>query len=366
MNDSTKSETPSLQPPLSSGAGASTSAIASSRGLLDHILGRRGAAAGDAEPLDRATRRARVGQLGVPFMAIVLFVVFSLIADNFLTGSNIKTIISDAALPSLVAVGLTVCLAMGQFDLSLNGVAGLATVLVAELVAKQGVATAPALLAGLSVGLFAGALNGVMVGYIGVAALIVTIATNSVLNGVQYIASGSQQIFGGFPQGFVSFCRGEVGPIPNLVVVALVAAALIWVLLEHTTLGRHLRAVGGNEGAARIAGVNVARTKVIGFVVCGLMAALAGTLFAGKQTTAFPLSGLDVLLPSYAACFIGAAAFKVGEFNVPGTIVGVLIATITSNGLLLMGVANYATYIFQGVILIVALVFARVVGGRST
>jgi ribose transport system permease protein len=368
MNEPTGSQQPPAERVVAAGnegdgAAQLAAAATSSNTLLNLLLGRK-PPSGEEPVADTAARRALLGQLGVPAMGIVLIVFFGLSADHFLSGANIKTIFSDAALPGMVAVGLTICLAMGQFDLSLNGVAGLATMVVAVLVAKHGMATVPAVILGLVVGVVVGLLNGFFVGYVGVAALIVTIAMNSVLNGGQYVAS-SQQIFGGFPQGFVKFCRGEVGPVPNLVLVALGVAIAMWILLEHTTTGRHLRAVGGNPEAARIAGVNLPRTKTIGFILCAVLAALAGTLFAGKQTTAFPLSGLDVLLPSYAACFIGAATFKVGEFNVPGTIVGVLIATITSNGLLLMGVADYATYIFQGVILLVALVFARiVVGGR--
>lgn len=321
----------------------------------------------DGEGLRRrdARRRALSGQFGVPFMAVLLIVFFWLATDQFLSGANIKTILTDAALPAIVAVGLTACLAMGEFDLSLNGVAGLATIVVAVLTARKGMPTIPAVAIALAVGLGIGLVNGVFVGFVGVSALIVTIAVNSILNGWQYIVSDSQQIFGGFPPGFVRFARGELGPVSTLVIVAVAVAVAVYVLLEHTTLGRHLRAIGGNPEAARIAGVNVARTKLAGFAISSTLAALAGLLFAGKQTTAFPLSGLDVLLPAFAACFIGAAMFKVGEFNVPGTIVGVLIATITANGLLLMGVPNYATFIFQGVILLVALVFARVVSGQG-
>lgn len=308
----------------------------------------------------------RVGQIGVPIITLALIVVFSVSAPQFLAGNNIKTIFLDAALPCIVAVGLTVCLAMGEFDLSLNGVAGLATVLVAVLVSRDHVGTVPAIIAGIAVGLVVGVINGMLVGYLGVAALIVTIAINSVLDGGQFIVSKSQQIFGGFPPGFVNFTRGQVGPVPNLVIVAAVLSFGVWLLLEHTTLGRHLRAVGGNVEAARIAGVNVGRTKIAGFVISAMFAAVAGTLFAGQQTAAYPLSGLDVLLPSFAACFIGAATFKVGEFNVPGTVVGVLIAEITSDGLLLIGVPSYASYIIQGVILLIALTFARLVSrGRE-
>jgi ribose/xylose/arabinose/galactoside ABC-type transport system permease subunit len=319
--------------------------------------------------LDRtARRRAFVGRTGVPLMGIALIVVFAVIADNFLTGDNIKDIFSQAALPLIAAIGLTVCLTMGEFDLSLNGVAGVATVLLAVLVSRSGVPTVPAILIVLASGVVIGLFNGLLVGYLGVAALIVTIAVNSVLSGWQFVITGSSQVFGGFPTGLTNFARGSVVGIPTLVIVAAVVALAAWVLLERTTLGRNLRAVGGNAEAARIAGVNVARIKMAGFVITALLAALAGLLFAARETNAYALNGLDVLLPSFAACFIGAAMFKLGEFNVPGTIVGVLIAQITQNGLTLMNVPTYASYFFQGIILLVALLFARVVvtGGRST
>lgn len=335
----------------------------------------RGSGSGSGPPdgvteLDRnARRRALLGQVGVPIMGVILIVLFSIIADNFLTGPNIKDIFRQAALPCIVALGLTVVLAMGEFDLSLNGVAGVATVLLAVLVSRKGVGPVPAILICLGAGVVIGIFNGILVGYFGVAALIVTIAVNSILNGWQFVFSGGAQVFGGFPESLPNFARGSaIIGIPNLVIVAAVVGVLTWLLLERTTLGRQLRAIGGNTEAARIAGVKVARVKLYGFVIVAVLASLAGLLFAARETNAYALNGLDVLLPSFAACFIGAAMFKLGEFNIPGTIVGVLIAQITSNGLILMNVPTYASYFFQGIILLVALLFARLVvtGGRST
>lgn len=321
----------------------------------------------DPEALRRAARRrAFIGSIGVPIMGIVIIAVFAVVAENFLSGGNIKNIFAEAALPMMVAVGLTICLAMGEFDLSLNGVAGVATVLVAVLVSRDEVGAVPAVLIVLGVGLSVGLLNGVLVGYFGVTALIVTIAVNSILNGWQFVITDSSQVFGNFPPGFVDFARGDLLGIPNLVLVAAAVVVAVWVLLERTTLGRQIRAVGGNAEAARIAGVNTARVKVAGFMTCSLLAALAGLLFAGKQSSALPLNGLDVLLPSFAACFIGAAMFKLGEFNVPGTVVGVMITQIMTNGLTLMNVPTYASYFLQGAILLVALLFARAVAGRRT
>lgn len=320
-----------------------------------------GAAAAAAWLERRQRRRRLLGQVGVPVVMALLLLVFSVIADNFLSVDNFKTIASDASLPAIVAVGLTLCLAAGEFDLSLTGVAGFATVTTAQLLSPMNLLTTNAILIVAVLGLLIGVLNGVLVGYVGLPALIVTIAVGAVLNGAQYVVTDSQQIYGGFPEGLVSFCRGSVGSVPNLAIIAAIVAVLAWLTLERSTLGRHVRAVGGNPVAARIAGINNARVKLWVFVISALLTTLAGFLFAGKQTTAYPLSGLDVLLPSFAACFIGAAMFKVGEFNVPGTIVGVAIATITSNGLILMSVPAYASYFFQGAILLAAILFARIV-----
>ncbi|NIL84625.1 hypothetical protein CH281_18330 [Rhodococcus sp. 06-221-2] len=314
------------------------------------------------EWLERSERRRRLlGQVGVPLVTVLLIVVFTVVADGFLSVDNFKTIASDAALPVIVAIGLTMCLAAGEFDLSLTGVAGLATVTTAQLLSPMNLVTILAIGIVLGLGLLIGAFNGILVGYLKLPALIVTIAVGAILNGAQYVVTDSQQIYGGFPEGLVSFCRGSIGPIPNLAVVAALVAVGAWLTLERSTLGRHVRAVGGNAVAARIAGINNARVKLWVFVISGGLTTTAGLLFAGQQTTAYPMSGLDVLLPSFAACFIGAAMFKIGEFNVPGTVVGVIIATITSNGLILMSVPAYATYFFQGAILLAAILFARLV-----
>ena len=320
-----------------------------------------------AERLERRQhRRHLLGQVGVPVVLVALIVVFALTTDGFLTVGNFKIIASDAALPAIVAIGLTMCLAANEFDLSLNGVAGFATVTTAQLLSPLNLVTTTAIIIVLALGLLIGAINGFLVGYVGLPALIVTIGMTALLNGAQYVVTGSQQIYGGFPDGLVEFCRGSVGPIPNLAIVAIVVAGIAWVVLDRSTLGRHLRAVGGNPVAARMAGINNARVKLWVFMISAGLATLAGLLFAGKQTTAYPLSGLDVLLPSFAACFIGAAMFKVGEFNVPGTIVGVAIATITANGLILLNVPTYASYFFQGGILLAAILFARVVAPPKT
>jgi ribose transport system permease protein len=323
----------------------------------------------DASPTaggqDAQRLRRRIGALGVPIILLVLVIIFQAKSDQFLTGDNIKTIFESAALPAIAACGLTVVLVLGEFDLSVQAIAGFATTTVAVLMANKGFGLIPALAVVLLMGALIGAINGALVAYGKLAALVVTIGMGSLLNGGEFAVSGSQAISSGISPGFVTFARSSIGPIPTLVVVAGVVAVLLWLLLDRTAMGREMRAVGTNADAARFAGVDVRRTIMIGFVITGVMAALAGVLYTGRQGNVYPLTGLSILLQSFAACFIGAAMFRLGEFNIPGTIVGALLASVVSNGLLLANVANYATYFFQGGILIVAILFARVVAGKT-
>jgi ribose/xylose/arabinose/galactoside ABC-type transport system permease subunit len=327
--------------------------------------------ASTAPPVAPAAREARdrswserLAPYGVPIVTVVIVVVFSQLSDAFLRAENWQNILNDAALPIMVAVGLTLVLVLGEFDLSIQANAGLSTMLISVLTARNGMDTALALLLTLAIGTAIGLVNGLLVAYCGVNALIVTIGVASILNGLEFWVSDSQQIFSGFPRGLTDFARGSIGPVDTLVVLAVALAIVYWQLIERTTIGRNMRAVGSNPEAARIAGVDVRRTKLVGFMLTGFAASLAGTLFAARQGLALPLNGLQVLLPSFAACFIGAAAFKLGQFNVPGTVLGVLIAGITANGLLLMSVPAYASYIFQGAILLGALLFSRLVATR--
>lgn len=308
-----------------------------------------------------ASPRQRLGPFGVPAITLVIIAIFAFLSDDFLQSANLQDILRQSALSLIVAVGLTVPLIMGDFDLSIAAVAGFATTVVSVLIAREEMPLLVGCLLLLLIGLGVGLFNGILVAWIGMSALVVTIAVGSVLNGLEFAIAGSQQISSGFPPGFVSFARSMIGPIPTLFAIALGVAALVWVLLERTALGRDMRAIGGNAEASRLAGINVRRVRLLGFMLCSGLATAAGVLYAGQQAVAYPLTGLNVLLPSFAAVFIGAAAFKIGEFNIPGTVIGILIASIINNGLLLIDVASWAVYIFQGAILLVALLFARIV-----
>jgi ribose transport system permease protein len=307
--------------------------------------------------------RRRLGPWGVPAILVVLAIVFQVVNDRFLTVENLKTILESAALPAVVACGLTVILAMNQFDLSVQAVAGFGTTTFAVLMANANLTLPSALILMLLIGLGIGVVTGWLIAYRGLSALVVTVGLASVLNGGEFAVSGSQSISTGISPGFVSFVRNTYLGVPTLVYVAAVIALLLWVTMDRTALGREFRAVGSNPEAARFAGVNVKRTILLGFVLTAVVCTVAGMFYTGRQGIAYPLTGLAVLLPAFAACFIGAAMFKVGEFNIPGTVVGSILAAVVSNGLLLANIGGYASYFFQGGILIAAVLFARIVAG---
>lgn len=309
--------------------------------------------------------RRRLAPFAVPIALLILIAIFQSKNSQFLSIDNIKVIIQGAAMPAIVAAGLTVVLTLGEFDLSIQAIAGFATMTFAVLMAKNGVPLVPAMVITLAIGAVIGLINGFLVAYLKLAALVVTIGMASLLNGAEFAVTNSKSISTGISTSFTTFTRSYVGPIPTLTIIAIGVALVIWVLLDRTAIGREMRAIGTNPEAARFAGVNVRLVVVIGFATTALASAIAGILFTGFQGNVYPLSGLNVLLQSFAACFIGATMFRVGEFNVPGSMIGALLAAVVSNGLLLANVASYATYFFQGGILIAAVLFARVLAGRT-
>ena len=308
---------------------------------------------------------SRFGPWAVPAVLILVAVIFQVINSRFLSTEDLESMSLQASLPAIAAIGLTMVLSVNQFDVSIEAVAGLGTVLVAALIVNHGLPVMLAVVLTVLVGAVIGVVNGFLVGYVGLAAFIVTIGASSIAEGFQFTVGGSSSTTIALSPtgGLVALARGRVGPVPNMAILALVVAVIMWLVLDRTPFGRHMRAVGSNPVAARYAGINVKLVTLVAFVLSASMAALAGAFYAGSQAIVQPLSGLSVLLPSFAACFIGSAMFRVGEFNIPGTVVGVVLLQEIATGLVLANVGSYVTYFFQGGTLIAAILFGRLVAG---
>jgi len=223
----------------------------------------------------------------------------------------------------------------------------------------------PAALAGaLAVGLLGGLFNGVMVSLVGILPFVATLATLTVFSGLAFLISDGRTIFGrDIPEAFGAFARG--GPriatvderallLPNLTLVALAVVAVVWVVLEQTTYGRRLYAIGGNTEAARLAGVPVRALRLSAFAFTGAGAAIAGLMYASRVASANPTQGDGLMLTAIAAVFLGMTLTRDGQPRVLATMAGVLTLGVLDNGLTQMRVDSYLREVLVGAIILAA------------
>ena len=295
--------------------------------------------------------------------AIILVFFSAMLPDTFLTGRNWLNISQQMSMLIVVAVTMTIVMVMGDFDLSVGSMASLAGV-VAAILFTFGFPVWAAVGAALLVGLAGGALNGVLVSLVGILPFIATLATLTIFSGAAFLISGGRTIFGrDIPTVFSGFARagvplgtiaGQHLTLPNLTIVALVVIVIVWIVLEQTTFGRRLYAIGGNPEAARLSGVAVKRLRLIAFAFTGFGAAIAGLMYASRVASANPTQGSGLMLNAIAAVFLGMTMSEEGEPRVHATVIGVLILGALDNGLTQMSVDSYVRDILVGVIILAA------------
>ena len=303
----------------------------------------------------------RYGTL-IGFVAILAFFWISL-PDTFMTARNWLNISQQMSMLIVVASGMTIVMVMGDFDLSVGSMASLAGIVVGILFTADYPIWAAVSIA-LLVGLAGGAVNGLLISFVGILPFVATLATLTILSGAAFVVSGGKTISGrAIPEAFGNFARegialGEWGGVavslPNLTIIAIVVLALVWVLLEQTTFGRRLSAIGGNIEAAHLSGIAVRRLKLIAFALTGASAALAGIMYASRVASANPTQGSGLMLNAIAAVFLGSTLSEHGEPRLLYTIVGVLVLGVLDNGLTQMSVDSYIRQILVGSIIILA------------
>ncbi|MEJ5246904.1 MAG: ABC transporter permease [Caldilinea sp.] len=303
-----------------------------------------------------ANRWLRTYGTFIGFLAMI--VIFSLLRPGvFLSPNNLRNITEQVAILAIVATTMTVVMVVGDFDLSVGALASLSGVVVADLLI-QGVGLWPAVLIALAVGATAGLLNGLLVAYFGLSAFVATLATMTAFRGLSLFYTNGSTLFSGIPESFRLFGQSFTGPIPNSVLIMLGVLAATWFVLEQTTFGRRLYAVGGNAQASYLAGLNVRALRLSAFVISGLGAALAGVVLTSRLFSAHPTAGEPLMLNSIAAVFLGMTMFREGEPHVPGTFVGVLLLGVMSNGLNILQVNSYIQLVLTGAIILLAVLLS--------
>lgn len=310
-----------------------------------------------------ATISRVLSNYGVFAFLILLIIVFSIaLPRTFPTSGNILAILADQSIPIVLAIAAILPLAAGEFDLSIGATLGFSTITVI-LTSNAGVPIIGAILVGILVGVIAGLINAFFVVKMRMNAFIATLALSTVLAGLNVLLTQSSLLVLA-DEAFGAITKTKIGGLQIVLLYAVVIAVVFYYLMEKTPFGRYLRATGMGRDAARLSGVRVERYLALSFILAGALAGLAGALLASRGGTASPSLGPEYLLPAYAAAFLGATTIRPGYFNVWGTVIGVFLLAVGSNGLTLMGAQSWVTQVFNGVALLAAVSVSLLVGRK--
>ncbi len=287
---------------------------------------------------------------------IVMCAVFAVLKPQFLYWRNIINVFRHMAVIFILATGQTFAILSAGIDMSQGAIASLVSVVTADIVIKNGVSWG--ILAGLGAGTFAGLVTGLFVGVARVQPFIATLGMIFMASGGALVYTGGVAIFGlDKPQyeGFFFIGGGYIGPIPVPVILAAIALVVVYYLMYRTPFGRHVYAIGGNEKAAVMSGINAGKTKLIIYTFSGFTATVGSILLTSRILSGQPhLGGFPLLMDSIASVVVGGTSLMGGEGGIFRTLMGALIIAFLGNGLNLLGVSTFIQQIVTGLIIIVS------------
>jgi ribose transport system permease protein len=287
-------------------------------------------------------------------LVILLFgLVLFLFSADFLTRANIVNLLYQATILGVFAIGMTFVILTAGIDLSVGANAGLTSVLSMAAVVKWGLPPFFAVVVGVGVGLLVGTINGLLVTRLGISALIATLATLSACTGAAFAYSNGANITP--VPGFLTWITDtKVADVPILIPIVLAGAVLAHWVLTRTSYGRSVYAVGGNPEAARLAGIRTNRIILIAYAICGVTAAIAGLLLTARLASGSPRAGDGIELTVIAAVVIGGTSLFGGVGTIKGAMLGVLLISMVSNAVNLLGVPSAYDQIVQGAVIFAA------------
>ena len=291
-------------------------------------------------------------QLGTLSGLLGLCAVLSALTPHFFTVSNLLNVAEQAAIIAIVAVGMTFVIITGGIDLSVGSVLAFAGVVMASVL-HAGAPVPLALLVALGTGLFCGLLNGALITVGRLPPFIATLGMMSVARGTALMFTEGRPV-SGFSGGFRSLATGEVLGIPVSVVIMVGVYSVAHVVLTRTKLGRYTYAIGGNEEAALLSGVNVRFYKAAVYGISGMLSGLAAVILTARLNSAQPIAGMMYELDAIAATVIGGTSLLGGEGTVVGTLIGALIMAVLRNGLNILGVSSFVQQVVIGSVIIAA------------
>ncbi|MDR1898844.1 MAG: ABC transporter permease [Treponema sp.] len=280
-----------------------------------------------------------------------LVLIFSLFVPNFASSGNFITILRQVSNIGILAVGMTFVLIAGGIDLSIGAMIPLTGVAAAFFMVNYALPPTAAILLALCIGLFVGLVNGVFITYTRMPPLIMTLGMGYACRGLAFIITDGYPVYGLPPsvriigQGYIL----KVVPVCVLIMILIIAIGAI--IMNKTHLGRQFYAIGGNEEAARLSGINVTRIRIVAYAICGLLASVSGVVMMSRINSGQPLSGVNMEMDALIACVVGGVSVMGGEGKATGMIGGMLVMGVLANALAVAGTSDYFQQVVKGGVL---------------
>ncbi len=310
---------------------------------------------------------ARFREAGISIFIVILVVAISLNTTTFLKATNLRNLFMNIAILAIVALGQTIVILAHGIDLSVSSVIGLVAMMVAFMLKQfPGIPVPLALLLGIGLGAVLGMVNGLIITVGKVPPIIATLGTLSIYRGLVFFYSQGSWINAfELPQSFKSFAFSTPLLLPNLIVIAIVVAVIVYYFLNYTRTGRNIYAVGSNPTSAELAGIRVQRTTFLVYIISGIAAGLAGVLWLSYYASAQTNTALGFELQTVAAAVVGGVSISGGVGTVPGVILGTLLLGIIQNMLTLININPFWELAAQGLLILLAVVSDNLIMQRT-
>lgn len=284
---------------------------------------------------------------------LVLGTIFSLLTDTFLTIPNMLNVLLQISIIAILGFGVTIIIISAGIDLSLGSVMALVGMGTAAILTSSTPSIFLAILGGLLIGGIVGFINGITVAYIHLPAFIATLAMMSIARGVALVVTNAIPIYN-LPESFLFLGSGFLWGIPTPIYVMISLYFILDFILRKTKFGRYIYAIGGNEEATRLSGINTRRYKLLVYVVGGICTGVAGILFTARLGSGQPTAGVGYELDAITAAILGGTNLFGGSGNLIGTLIGAFVMGVISNGQALLNISSYVQNIVRGIIVILA------------
>ena len=289
-------------------------------------------------------------------------IIFSLISNRFLSVGNLTNVLKQVSINAILAAAVSFAIILGGIDISVGSVVGFTGAVAAALVVRD-LPLIVVLAAALLIGALAGLINGIFVAYFDLQPMIVTLATLSVFRGATLVFTNGATVAmskGACADSFKFLGSGKIfGFLYMPVVIMILVFILVYYIQNKTSFGRHMYAVGGNEEASYLSGLNVRKIKLYSHVICGVLAGLAGAVMCARVGSAQPTAGESYEMDAIAACVVGGTSLRGGEGRIAMTLVGAIIIGMINNILNIMNVSSYWQTIVKGVVILAAVMMDR-------